>query len=100
MLAGKFVIGVNIFAIVVPLVLFFFGITFIWPSIFAGAFEPFGKVAGYAGALYSFMQIGGGAVVGAIVAHIPDTDQVPLALVFVTCTALAWLVFERVVNKA
>jgi hypothetical protein len=35
-------------------ILFYFGVSFIGPSAFAGAFGPFGKMAGYAGALYSY----------------------------------------------
>ncbi len=51
-----------------------FGGTLIWPNSFAGAFAPFGKIAGYAGALYSFMQLGGGA-------------------------GLGWLCFEKIVQR-
>lgn len=66
MLLSKFLFGINSLVIVAPMILFYFGVTFIWPSAFAGAFGPFGKMAGYAGALYGFMQISGAAVIGTL----------------------------------
>jgi len=97
MMALKFIYGINTVAIVAPAILFYFGSTFIWPSIFAGAFAPFGKIAGYTGSLYSFMQLGGGAVISALVSYLPETNQVPLASIFMACSAIAWIVFEYVV---
>jgi DHA1 family bicyclomycin/chloramphenicol resistance-like MFS transporter/DHA1 family 2-module integral membrane pump EmrD-like MFS transporter len=102
-MAGMFMLllhtvyGVTAITIVAPMLLFFFGATFIWPSVFSGAFAPFGKIAGYAGALYSFLQLGGAAVVGSIAAYLPDTNQVPLAIIFIMAPLLAWIVFEHVV---
>ncbi|MBX3708921.1 MAG: multidrug effflux MFS transporter [Gammaproteobacteria bacterium] len=58
MLLGKLIFGVTATVIVAPILLFYFGSTFIWPNAFAIAFTPFGKIAGYAGALYGFMQTG------------------------------------------
>ncbi|MDF3033637.1 MAG: multidrug resistance transporter, Bcr family [Alphaproteobacteria bacterium] len=97
MMALKFIYGMNTAIIVAPMVLFYFGSTFIWPSIFAGAFAPFGKIAGYAGSLYSFMQLGGGAAISALVSCLPNADQVPIASIFMICSLLSWLVFELVV---
>jgi Bcr/CflA subfamily drug resistance transporter len=97
MLTLKFIYGINTLVIVAPMILFYFGSTLIWPNIFAGAFQPFGKIAGYAGSLYSFMQLGGGATISALVAYLPDNDQVPLATIFMVCSALSWIVFEFVV---
>lgn len=89
--------SVNAIAIIAPMILFYFGATFIWPSIFAGAFAPFEKIAGYAGAFYSFMQLGGAAIIGSIVAYLPDTNQVPLALIFIIAPLLAWVLYEGLV---
>jgi Bcr/CflA subfamily drug resistance transporter len=100
MLGLKLLYGINIFIIVAPMILFYFGATLIWPSVFSGAFAPFGKIAGYTGALYSFMQIGGAAIIGGLVTFLPDTDQVPLSILFICAPALAWIVFEVVVMKA
>lgn len=92
MLLGSLLIGMNIVTIIIPVLLFHFGTTFIWPNAFAGAFSPYGKIAGYTGALYGCMQIGGGAVVGGIAAHLPAHNQLPLACVFmlVSILGIAW----------
>ncbi len=97
MLMGESQFGVNSLAIVVPMILFYFGVTFIWPSAFAGAFGPFGKMAGYAGALYGFMQISGASVIGTLVSYLPHQNQIPLALVFISASLLAWIIFEKIV---
>lgn len=95
MLLGGYVIyGLNEWAILIPIVLFYFGSTFIWPNAFAIAFTPFGQIAGYAGALYGFMQIGGGAVMGILMSYLPETNQLPLALTMLLCSICAWGIFE------
>ncbi len=98
MILLKLLCGVTLFSIIVPMFLFFFGVTLIWPSAFAGAFAPFGKIAGYAGSLYSFMQIGGSAVLGTLSSCLPTTSQIPLAFIFLSASAAAWIVFEWVVR--
>lgn len=91
--------GMQILTIILPMVLFYFGVSFIWPNAFAGAFGPFGSMAGYAGALYGFMQISGASVMGMLVSYLPHQNPMPLALVFM-CTALfASLIFETIVRK-
>lgn len=99
MLMCKFLFGINTFSIVAPIILFYFGVTFIWPSAFAGAFGPFGKMAGYAGALYGFMQISGAAAIGTLVSYLPYHSQLPLGLVFIGSSISAWLIFESIVRK-
>lgn len=91
--------GLNILAILLPMFMFLFGGTLIWPNAFAGAFAPFGKIAGYAGALYSFMQLGGGAVLGWLSSFLPTTSPIPLAVVFLVTACLARGIFETVVLK-
>lgn len=98
MLFFKEIFDVNITAIVTPMIIFYFGVSFIWPNAFAGAFGPFGKMAGYAGALYGFMQISGAAAIGTIVSYLPHHNQLPLALVFIGGAGLAWLIFEAIIN--
>ncbi len=99
LLIGKYLFGINTLVIVSPMIFFYFGVTFIWPSAFAGAFGPFGKMAGYAGALYGFMQISGAAAIGTIVSYLPHQNQIPLAWVFIVSSILAWIVFEKIVRK-
>lgn len=99
MIAGKLFIGINAWVIVIPIILFYFGSTLIWPNAFAIAFTPFGQIAGYAGAAYGFMQLGGGAVMGALVSYLPTTDQIPLAIIILFGSILAWLSYELITVK-
>lgn len=99
MLLLYFIIGIAFIAIALPFFLFYFGCTFIWPCCFSGAFQPLGKVAGYAGSVYGAMQIGGAALIGSFVSYLPDHNQIPLSIIFVTCSLLAWLTFEFIVKK-
>lgn len=97
LLIGGLFFKMTVVLVFAPIVLFNFGSTFIWPNTFATAFSPFGDVAGYAGALYGFMQICGGAVLGSLIAKIPETNQLPLALVILASVMAAWVVYERFV---
>lgn len=94
MLLGYFIAEVNIWVIMLPLALFNFGLTFIWPNAFAEAFTPFGHIAGYAGALYGFMQICGGAALSGLISYLPEKTQLGYAIMLIFCSLTAWLVFE------
>lgn len=100
LIAGLNLFGVNLIAILLPVFLFYFGVTFIWPNAFAGAFTPFGTIAGYAGALYSFMQLGGGALIGSLTSFLPASSPLPLAILFLLSPICAWLTYEILVNHA
>lgn len=99
LLIGQAFFGVNLYAIIGPVFLFYFGVTFIWPNAFAAAFTPFGHIAGYAGSLYSFMQLGGGALIGSITTRLPANSPLPMAVIFMVSPILAWLSYERLVNR-
>lgn len=94
MFIGYFLSGVTLLVIIAPIILFYFGSTFIWPNAFATAFTPFGDIAGYAGSAYGFMQLAGGAVIGSVISHLPEENQLPLALVLLSSSLLAWFFYE------
>lgn len=100
MVVGYFFFGVELWSILLPAVLFFLGSTFLWPNAFAMAMTPFGDIAGYAGTSYSFMQLSGGAVIGALVAHLPDSSQVPLGLLFMSTALISLLLFKFLPKQA
>ncbi len=95
MLITYFLTGVQAWSIIASVIAFYFGSTFIWPNAFSIAFTPFGSIAGYAGALYGSMQIGGAAVLGSLVSFLPDSTQLPLAGTFIIGPGLAWLIYEK-----
>lgn len=96
MLMGYFLLGINAWAIIGPIILFYFGSTFIWPNTFATAFMHVGKAAGYAGALYGFMQISGAAVLSWIISFLPNSP-ISLALVILGTATLSWIIYELIV---
>lgn len=93
---GYVLFGQTPVAIGIPLFIFILGSTFVWPNAFAEAFTPFGKIAGYAGALYSFIQLSGAGILGSIVAFLPDTNQLPLGLVFTLLPFFSWIIIKRI----
>jgi Bcr/CflA subfamily drug resistance transporter len=99
MFIGQLMIGVNFYAIVLPVFLFNFGVSFIWPNAFAGAFTPFGTIAGYVGSLYSFFQLGGGAIIGSITAHLPAHSQFPLSIIFTATPIISWTLYRSLITK-
>lgn len=94
LLLSYFYFGLNGIAIFSCMFLFYFSANFIWPNTFASAFAPFGHIAGYAASLYGTLQMGGGALVGAIVAYLPDQNQIPLAIVIMISSLLAWRCYQ------
>ncbi|RTK92512.1 MAG: Bcr/CflA family efflux MFS transporter [Rickettsiales bacterium] len=104
-LSGVMLIGWNMFynqsliSLGVFIFIFLFGATFIWPSSFAGAFAPFGSIAGCAGSLYSCMQLGGGAVIGWLCTFMPTKNSNSLAMIFIITSAISWFIFEFFINK-
>jgi Bcr/CflA subfamily drug resistance transporter len=100
MLLGYYLFGLTLLGVVIPMMICLFGSFFIWPNAAMGAFTPFGKIAGYAGAVYGFMQTAGGALVAALVAYLPDNNQLPMAFVVLICSISAWLVYEMLGKPA
>lgn len=92
MLLGFYLLGVTLWAILPPVVVFYIGSTMVWPNAFAIAFTPYGHIAGYAGSLYGVIQLGGGALIGALVTQFPDIDQRPMGVLMIVATSGAlWL---------
>jgi len=94
---GHFIFGLKLLPMVIPVALFFFGSSFIWPNAFATAFSPFGHIAGYAGALYGTTQVAGGAVLASIFAYLPDNDQLMFSIIITVSTIIAWGLYEFLV---
>mgnify|MGYP003639729346 CR=1 FL=1 len=97
-LVSYFIVGNNVYAIMTAVTLFYFSGSLVWPNAFANAMTPFGKIAGFAGPIYSAMQISGAAVIGAIVAYLPSDTVLPVAIVFIVVPMLAWLLLRFVVE--
>ena len=67
-------------AVVLPMILYLFGCSFMIPSATAAALSPFPKMAGAASSLLGAMPFGLGAVVSAVLAGAFDGTTRPMAL--------------------
>lgn len=99
MMGLKFIFPIGILVVFIPALVFVFGATFIWPNTFALAFGPLGEIAGYAGSVYGFIQVLGGAVFGMVVSHISEQSQLPVAWMFVVSAVGGLLVIRLMTSK-
>jgi Bcr/CflA subfamily drug resistance transporter len=84
---------INTYVIMVPVILFMFGSAFVFPNASARAFDPFAKIAGAAGGVFSFMQILGGVVSSSILSAVHDDNQLPMAIAFILTSLLSITIF-------
>jgi DHA1 family bicyclomycin/chloramphenicol resistance-like MFS transporter/DHA1 family 2-module integral membrane pump EmrD-like MFS transporter len=96
MIILNLILGLNITAITLPMFIFFFGSTFIWPNAYSIAFSPFGHIAGYAGALYGFIQLSGAGIISGIISYLPDDNAYILGSVIVLSSFISLLVHQQV----
>ncbi|MFO0318923.1 MAG: MFS transporter, partial [Neisseriaceae bacterium] len=97
LMASQIILGITFWGIAIPIIILYFGSSFIWPNAFSMAFSPFGHIAGYASAVYSFIQICGGAIIGSMIALLPNHTSTPLAIVIIIAACLA--VITQTFNK-
>ena len=81
--------------LLIPGVIFIYGSTL----IFANAFEDIGHIAGFAGGVYSAIQLMGGALFSAILSHINSISVIPLAILFICSGLLSWGCFRLLSSK-
>lgn len=99
MLVNTFLVGLNLYGIIIPLIIYQFGGALITSNVFAQALAPFAKRAGYAGAGYGFIQTMGAALMSALVAHLPDDTQLPLAILYTLAPLLACAIYYGLLRK-
>lgn len=85
----------NVTVIMLPIAFFCMGAGLTLSNAFPGASHPFAHIAGSAGALYGFLQILGGVISSALMAWLPESNQIPLGIVlaFFGLMAVLSLVF-------
>ncbi len=96
---NQYIFGLTFLGLAIPVIIFLFGAVFIFPNAFGIAFTPFGHIAGYAGALYGFMQMGGAAFHSFILSFIPENTQVPLGVTMLISSLLALAIYQKVKPK-
>jgi len=83
---------INTFVIMFPVVIYILGTSMIFSNAYAGAFHPFPKIAGTAGAIFGFLQIIGGAISSMIMSFVHAYNQIPLSLALIASSVLAFIV--------
>ncbi|WP_413111636.1 Bcr/CflA family multidrug efflux MFS transporter [Thaumasiovibrio sp. DFM-14] len=95
MVAGQ-VLQLGLWGTVIPVMMFMGNITVVGSNTNACLLSGYPKMAGTASAISGTIRFGVGAIVGAIIAVIPDATPMPMALTMATCAlvsaAFYWLV--------
>jgi Bcr/CflA subfamily drug resistance transporter len=90
---------IDTLVIIVPVIIYIIGSSFIFANAYAGAMHPFETMAGTASAVFGFLQILGGAISSFIMSIVHSYDQIPLSIVLLFSASIA-LVIQYGVNKA
>ncbi|WP_413991337.1 multidrug effflux MFS transporter [Labrys okinawensis] len=79
--------------IVVPMMLYLFGVGLVMPQAMAGALMPFPTKAGSASSFCGFTQMLGGALIGAAVGHFLGASALPLPMAIAATGMCALIIF-------
>lgn len=85
---------INAWVIMIPVIIYIIGSSMIFANAYAGAFHPFPKIAGTAGAIFGFLQILGGALSSALMSFMKTYNQVPLAIVLLASAIIAYVIIS------
>lgn len=99
MLIGNAIWGASIFTTLTPALLFIFSTAWVFANLFAEAFKDVGHIAGYAGALYSSIQLLGGSIFTGILAHLNTSNPDAIACLFIASGALSLIIYQICVPK-
>ncbi len=83
---------INVVVIMVPVIIYIIGSSMVFSNSYAGAFHPFPKIAGTAGAVFGFLQILGGAIGSMLMSYAKAYNQIPLSIVLLGTSLMAFLV--------
>ena len=77
---------INIYTILIPLLIMTCGCGFIYPNASAGSLSLFASSAGTAGAIYAFIQMGGGAMGSALISMMSKSGNAEASLGIIIMT--------------
>ncbi len=90
----------SLLVIMLPVITYITGSSIIFANAYAGAFDPFPKMAGTAGAIFGFLQILGGALSSMFISLSHSYNQIPLATTLIISALAALLIITMVSAKA
>lgn len=88
----------TITSVLVPTIFFIMGSGLTFANATAGAFQPFGHMAGAAGAMFGSLQVLGTTIVSFLVALQHDTNGMILAVTFMLLGIVGWLGYTLLVT--
>jgi Bcr/CflA subfamily drug resistance transporter len=90
---------INTAVIAWPVILLLFSASLVFPNTSAGLFQPFPHIAGIASALFYASRLLGGALFSGLIAWIPHTTQMPIAVAFIVSALLSWIIFAITIMR-
>ena len=91
-------LGVGIFGIVVPIMLYVFGLGLVTPNALAAAMEPHPNMAGIVSSLIGCLQMAGGALAGWIASRFYDHTPIPMATSVFIAAGGSFLIYHLFVR--
>lgn len=85
---------IDTLVIMIPVVIYIVGSSFVFANAYAGAMGSFSESAGTTAAVFGFLQIIGGAISSFLMSLMHTYDQIPLAIVLMLSAVLALLVLK------
>ncbi|MCX7122028.1 MAG: multidrug effflux MFS transporter [Gammaproteobacteria bacterium] len=85
---------IDTLVIMIPVVIYIIGSSFVFSNAYTGAMHSFSEMAGTAGAIYGFLQILGGAVSSLLMSYMHNYNQTPLAIVLLCSALLAFMILK------
>lgn len=99
-IAALALLGVDrVAALVAPMFVYLMGMGMVMPNAIAGAVGPFPHMAGAASALLGFLQMSMAGIAGAVVGHLDDGTQVPMAVMIAVMGACGMVVFAVLIGR-
>jgi Bcr/CflA subfamily drug resistance transporter len=89
MLAFGLIGIIDTLVIMIPVVTYIIGSSFVFSNAFAHAMHPFSETAGTAGAVFGFLQILGGAISSFLMSAMHSYNQIPLGIVLLLSALIA-----------
>ena len=85
---------IDMLVIMIPVVIYITGSSFVFSNAYAGAMDPFSDIAGTAGAVYGFLQILGGGISSWVMSWMHSYNQIPLAIVLLFSSVFAFIILS------
>ena len=85
---------IDALVIMIPVIIYILGSSFIFANAYAGAMHPFSKMAGTAAAVFGFLQILGGAIRSFLMSLMKNYNQIPLGIILLLSAIFALIVVK------